>query len=123
MEKLITKVELDVEYNDYKKKNKVNKNYFIMWTLIIIFFILSIWTKLVFLKTEKGRKKNNIIYAEVSTIGNIVCTYNIQDIKQTTKIFGNKFEIKSLFDFYIDDKKVQFSKDIKFNSLKDIKWK
>ena len=35
MEKLINKVELDVEYNDYKKNYKVNKKYFIIWTLIL----------------------------------------------------------------------------------------
>ncbi len=56
MEKLIAKVDLDVESNDYKKNNKVNKKDFIIWALICIFFIISISTKLVFLKTEKGEK-------------------------------------------------------------------
>ena len=74
MEKLIAKVDLDVEDNDYKKNNKVNKKNFIIWTLIYILFIISFSSKLVFLKTEKRRKiKNNLIYAEVSIIGNIVC--------------------------------------------------
>ena len=118
MENLITKVELDVEYIEYKKNNKVNKKYFIIWILICIFFIISISTKLVFLKTEKRRKiKNNLIYSEISIIGNIVCTYDIQNITKSTKLLGNEFEIKSLFDFYIDAKKVQLSKEIKFNSL------
>ena len=118
MEKLINKVELDVEYNDYKKNYKINKNYFIIWTLICIFFILLISTKLVLQKTKEGRKiKNNIIYAETSTIGSIICTYDIQNISKTTKLLGNEFEVKSLFDLYIDGKKVQYSKEIKFNSI------
>ena len=118
MEKLITKVELDVEYNDYTQNNKANKKYFIIWTLICIFFILLISTKLIFQKTEKGRKiKNNIIYAEVSIIGSITCIYDIQNITQTTKLLSNEFEVKSLFDLYIDGKKVQYSKEIKFNSI------
>ena len=118
MEKLITKVELDVEYIEYKKNNKVNKKDFIIWALICIFFIISISTKLVLLKTEKRRKiKNNLIFAELSIIGNIVCTYSIKNITKTTKLLGNEFEIKSLFDLYIDGQKVQFSKEIKFNSI------
>jgi len=122
MEKLINRVELNIQYNDVNKNNKDNKKYFIIWTLICIFFILSISTKLVFLKIEKGRKiKNNIIYSEISTIGNITCIYDILNISKTTKIFGNEFEGKSLFDFYIDDKKVQYSKEIKFNSLGKLK--
>ena len=118
MEKLINKVELDVECNDYKENNKLNKKYFIIWTLICIFFILLISTKLVLQKTKEGRKiKNNIIYAEASTIGSIICTYDIQNISKTTKLLGNEFEVKSLFDLYIDGKKVQYSKEIKFNSI------
>ena len=118
MEKLVTKVELDIEYNDYNKNKKVNKKYLIIWTLIFMFFILLISTKLVFQKTEEGRKiKNNIIFAEVSIIGSITCIYNIQNIAKATKLLGNEFEVKSLFDLYIDGKKVQYSKEIKFNSL------
>ena len=118
MEKLIAKDELDIEHNDYKKHNKVNKKYFNIWTLIVIFFIISISTNFIFIKKEKGRKINNIIkYADVSIIGNIACTYNIQNITQTTQLLGKEFEVKSLFDLYIDGKKVQYSREFKFNSI------
>ena len=100
-----------------RKIIKLIKSILLYGHLLLYFFFVSIWTKLVFLKKEKRKIKNNIIYAEVSIIGNIVCIYNIQDIKQTNKLLSNEFEIKSLFDLYIDDKKVQFSKEIKFNSI------
>ena len=118
MDKLITKIELDVEYNDYKKNNKSNKKYFIIWTLICIFFILTISSKFFFVKTEKIKNiKDRLIYAEVSIIGNIECTYYIQNITQATQLLGKEFESKSLFDLYIDGKKVRCSEEFKFNSL------
>ena len=47
-----------------------------------------------------------MIFIQSSIIGEINCIYEIKNITFKTKLIGNEFEKKSLFDFYIDGKKV-----------------
>ena len=54
---------------------------------------------------------------QTSIIGDINCIYEIKSIASNTKLIGNEFEKKSLFDFYIDGKKVKYAKEYKFTSF------
>ena len=117
MEELLSKVELNFENHSYTEEKKRKKSPTI-WALILIALIslISILFKVIFTNQYK-KIKDILTFAESSVIGEINCSYDIKSITQNTKLIGNEFTKDSLFDLYIDGKKVQYSKEYKFTSL------
>ena len=117
MEGLLLNIESKSEKHSYRE-GKITKKKPILWTLILIFLIslISIFYKIVF--TIQNKKIKYILsFAETSVVGEINCSYEIKNISQNTILIGNEFVKNSLFDLYIDGKKVNYVKEYKFTSL------
>ena len=77
-------------------------------------------------KKEEGKKvvkEEEVINIGIPIAGEINCVFNILNISQPTKLFGDEFKKLSNFDMYIDGKKVNFSKEYQFDSVKEHKLK
>ena len=116
MEKLLPKIELNFDKNLFKEEKNEKRKNSLVWTLICLFFISLILLKTI-CPSQSKKIKNNMIFAETSVIGEINCNYEIQSIDQNTKLLGNEFSKTSLFDLYIDVKKVKYNKEFKFTSF------
>ena len=78
--------------------------------------IVLIFYKIVF--TIQNKKIKYILsFAETSVVGEINCSYEIKNISKNIILIGNEFVKNSLFDLYIDGKKVNYVKEYKFTSL------
>ena len=114
MEGLLLNAGLNSENNAFREE-KIAKKSPILWTLFLI-SLISIFYNIVF--TIQSKKIKYILsFAETSVIGEINCSYEIKNIAKNTILIGNEFSKKSLFDLYIDGKKVNYAKEYKFTSL------
>ena len=53
-------------------------------------------------------------------VGQILCTYDVHSAQVETQILSDEFIKKTNFDIYIDDKRQDFAKKIKFPKFGDI---
>ena len=111
----------DYLVNDFSSSNlgekfpKIQKKYLIIGA-ILLFFIIIFAILIIFLITnEKSENKQNII-------GQINCIYKneIHSLEEI-KILGDNFEKNSIFEIYIDGKKIKFTKTYKFSNFKEHK--
>ena len=116
MEELFYKAELNYEKNN-KKENKKSQSKMVILLDLLCIFIISLILLNFFFQRYNIKIKNNMMLIQTSIIGEINCIYEIKSITSNTKLIGNEFEKKSLFDFYIDGKKVTYTKEYKFTSF------
>ena len=92
-----------------KEGKKSNIKFYIIGIIIISLPLIAAIAVIIY---HSLNPKNDTKY-----LGKINCVYNIKSISTKEKLFGDKFEKKSKFDLYIDNKKVDFTKEYFFDKI------
>ena len=108
---------MDINLNDIisdqETKNEETpkwKKYSIIGGVIAIFIVILIII-IILIATSVGGKKQEPLK---EIIGEIICKYEISDKNNPTPILGKDFNYEGNFDILIDNQKVDFIKEYKF---------
>ena len=80
-------------------------------SLVVIVILITI---IILVSTSKEEIKRDVI-------GEIKCTYEINNNNSPTQILGLDFKYERNFDIMIDSKKIKFTKEYKFSEIKNYK--
>ena len=121
MEERLNELELNdnIYLNKEQKTQKKNNNILLsvlgILFIFIVFIVLNLYNKKISHNLIRI-PKNIQIFKDISIIGEINCVYDIQEDIENTRILGNEFLNESKLDIYIDNKKIKYNKEYKFNS-------
>jgi surface protein len=76
-----------------------------------VLFVIFLITIIVLLSSSKNKEKE----INLPVIGEINCIYDIQSTGENTILLGEEFDKTSEFDIFIDDQKIKYTKEYKFD--------
>ena len=104
---------LDKDNSKLKQKIIIGITVFLLLSIFIVIFLILLT------KSSDNEPSERIS----SSIGEIICTYNIESTSSNTIILSNYFTKSTDFDIEIDGKIIKFSKEYKFQNLNKQKVK
>ena len=117
MEEPITQNEISSELTGLNKGEKERKKQIIIGIAAgVLLLAIIIFIIVVAASSSKGEDDDDED-PEYPAIGEINCIYEIRSTTQNTLLLSNEFVKNSGFDIYIDNKKIKYSKEYKFESV------
>ena len=115
MEDQTLKEELNSELTGLNKGEKAKrKKQIIIASALSLLFIIIIIVIIILINTGSNLDEDT---SNLELLGEINCIYDVQSISSNTLLIGNDFIKNDEFDIYIDNKRVKYSKDYKFDTI------
>ena len=110
----ITNEEISSQLTGLNKGVKeTKKKYLIIGISIGVLSIIFLIAIIVLLSGPKNEEKE----INLPVIGEINCIYDIQNTGENTILLGEEFDKTSELDIFIDNQKIKFSKEYKFDKI------
>jgi len=114
---IVSKINDSEERLTQTKKNNLKKYLIIGGSALVILILVIIIIILIINSSKSEDDDEDIDPPKTDPIGEIICKYDVDTTKNKTEIIGAEFIKKSVFDIFVDDELIQYTREVNFSII------